>query len=285
MVKMGAIAFAARTARRVAAPAAVAAAITTLLLANSCIGENPPYSDVVSDAQVSDSQVSEGDGSSDGGSAVDGSSDSAAPANPRTLFGGFSSSFCAIKKDKRLRCWGSRLGLHLMRADGGTSAIPVDLPFDAPIESVSMGILHACAISAADKGLYCWGVNAGWAAPPEAVRDRAERVASPEQFSAVAAGFGFTCAITTPKRSVRCFGTDEFGRLGPGPGLEVGGFDDVVSIGVGLRHACAVRATGEVTCWGATIWGSLAVATPITTRRAQRRCPSGLQAPMVTSTL
>jgi alpha-tubulin suppressor-like RCC1 family protein len=68
--------------------------------------------------------------------------------------------------------------------------------------------------------------------------------------------------------SVRCWGYNDDGQLGDGVGpdteiqstapVTVVGLHDAVQITVGAKHACALRATHYVVCWGDNEWGQLA---------------------------
>jgi len=86
--------------------------------------------------------------------------------------------------------------------------------------------------------------------------------------SALAAGGDATCAIV--EGSVQCWGSNSSGQLGSpsGPGSQwsakpvaVLGVSGAGSVGVGLKHACAILAgSGEVMCWGANDSAQLGVA-------------------------
>ena len=79
----------------------------------------------------------------------------------------------------------------------------------------------------------------------------------------MAAGRDFTCAITD-LGSVRCWGSNLYGTLGDGTGIDrelptpVIGIDEpVVSIVAGDYYACALTISGGVKCWGWNIYGQL----------------------------
>jgi alpha-tubulin suppressor-like RCC1 family protein len=94
------------------------------------------------------------------------------------------------------------------------------------------------------------------------------------------AGADFTCALGQSGR-VWCWGSGNLGRLGQSrPASQwtwthhrqpvvVEGLIDAVEIVLGRSGACAVRATGDVVCWGDNAFGSLgvdqtgAIATPV----------------------
>jgi alpha-tubulin suppressor-like RCC1 family protein len=72
----------------------------------------------------------------------------------------------------------------------------------------------------------------------------------------IAAGRGFTCAVNDGGR-VRCWGKNDLSQLGNGTRTEVeskpsfvADLTDVVSVGAGQTHACALTRSGRVACWG-----------------------------------
>jgi len=91
----------------------------------------------------------------------------------------------------------------------------------------------------------------------------------------ISAGASFACAILED-RTVRCWGDDANGQLGRGDAgppsgipVDVPGLEDVVQISaagtilgsVSREMACALRASGQATCWGDDSSGQLGVAT------------------------
>lgn len=64
------------------------------------------------------------------------------------------------------------------------------------------------------------------------------------------------CAVQVDRR-VFCWGKNEFGVLGNGPGPDSGvpgpvdGLENARTVQVGVEHACALTHAGEVYCWGA----------------------------------
>ncbi len=96
-------------------------------------------------------------------------------------------------------------------------------------------------------------------APPVDAGRPAPDAAPPPAFAAeeVRAGDGVTCARTAAG-TVHCFGAGDDGALGLGaalsldrPGAPVTGLADAKRIVLAGKAACALRATGEVACWGA----------------------------------
>ena len=95
----------------------------------------------------------------------------------------------------------------------------------------------------------------------------------------ISSGLDFTCAITTDGH-VACWGKNDIGQLGhdtsepfnPTPTLVIG-LDEVVSIAAGMAHACALRQSGQVWCWGDNGYGQLGDGT-MTNRPAPVRVPN-----------
>src|SRR5512139_1574723 len=72
----------------------------------------------------------------------------------------------------------------------------------------------------------------------------------------VTAGKGFSCAVAADGRA-RCWGRNHLGQLGNGTRADtqskptyVADLTDVVSVGAGSNHACALQKSGRVACWG-----------------------------------
>jgi alpha-tubulin suppressor-like RCC1 family protein len=90
---------------------------------------------------------------------------------------------------------------------------------------------------------------------------------TPVDRGTLALGFVHTCA-RTPARTVECWGDNSEGQLGDGLPIEAGappalkpravpGLEDVVAIGAGNKHTCAVLSSGKVSCWGINLAGQL----------------------------
>ena len=104
-----------------------------------------------------------------------------------------------------------------------------------------VGESSAC-LALADGTRRCWGPNT-----------IPSGVTNPVQ---LAIGVNHSCAVMQTGQ-IRCWGADNaFGQLGNGTTVAVSGsavvsgISDAVKVGVGATHACALRATGDVLCWG-----------------------------------
>jgi hypothetical protein len=119
---------------------------------------------------------------------------------------------------------------------------------------IAAGAYHACVLRR-DGTVSCWGENAdgelgdGTNAPrrdPSVVVDLASAVG-------LRAGRGFTCAWG---KNVACWGQNARGALGDGTTIDrftavsPSAWTDVVGIATGGGNACALRAGGDVLCWG-----------------------------------
>lgn len=91
----------------------------------------------------------------------------------------------------------------------------------------------------------------------------------PAAVASVAVGEFHSCAVST-SGVVRCWGAPDFGRLGqPGYSDPIGDdeppsdwdpvevADDVVALAAGADHTCALRAGGQLRCWGSNGMGQL----------------------------
>lgn len=201
---------------------------------------------------------------------------SASPAN-RLLAG--HGQVCAAGASA-VRCWGNddvgALGAPTSVVCGATAcswdslAVRLPSPFAFPVRALG-GFDSPCAIDATGK-LACWGnassgqtgdVSFGLigVGPTEP-----HFVAGVTDAVAVAGGPASTCVVSATHR-VLCWGSNEFGQLGPDAPrpadggvtapFTVQGVEEADGIAVGDDFACAVSRCGEVTCWGKNDRGQL----------------------------
>jgi alpha-tubulin suppressor-like RCC1 family protein len=126
-----------------------------------------------------------------------------APVATSDLFSSISAGYestCAVSMAKKLDCWG--VGYS---ATGFASYIPVPVPVpgDVPMQSVSLHDGNACGLDTAGQA-WCWG---GLSRPPVQVLGRLT-------FSSIGAGDGHACAVASD--GAWCWGANGLGQLGNG---------------------------------------------------------------------
>ncbi len=188
---------------------------------------------------------------------------------------------CGRTSSGEVWCWGSNSDTQLgdgvpdhtdecmgvtSTYDCSLSPVQVMLPKGAEVVDLSVGSGHVCAVTS-DGTLLCWGANnyGQLGMGDTDVRALPTEVPGLTNIVAVSAGYYFTCALDSAG-AVYCFGDNKEGSLGDGEVAHTGctSFDatDCSSVPVqvdglvaskvaaGYRHACAIRTTGEIACWG-----------------------------------
>ncbi|MFK7985210.1 MAG: RCC1 domain-containing protein [Sandaracinaceae bacterium] len=174
-----------------------------------------------------------------------------------------------------LFCWGLNLSAEL----GLGSLVPRQslAPLEVELGGVGFNALaagndHTCAL-ADDGGIWCWGGNDAGQAGGGSATELLVPTPLPAGGSwlRVAAGGGSTCAIRADG-TLWCWGRNTDGQLGTGDFvarqpdpvqtgcIEETCFDDWTEVSVGAFHVCAVRAGGELYCWGGADSGQLGAA-------------------------
>ena len=126
----------------------------------------------------------------------------------------------------------------------------------------TVGLLSACNAIVGVEDVRLRVRDAGREAAPVEETDGD----TPTRPNVVLATLGdrFSCARLTDG-TARCWGQGNQGQLGAGAGdggvdsvpRAVGNVSDAIEIGAGQNHACAVRASGGVQCWGYNLDGQL----------------------------
>jgi alpha-tubulin suppressor-like RCC1 family protein len=168
---------------------------------------------------------------------------------------------CALRRTGEVACWGSGAFGGLGNGSLASSATPVSVTGLDDAVSVSLGVGgHACALRQTGA-VVCWGRGYNGQLGNGSTNDQTTPVAVVGLTDAVAitAGASFTCALRETG-GVVCWGMGDHGELGHGSfngsstPVAVTGLTDAVSVSAGGSfggHACAIRASGELQCWGA----------------------------------
>jgi hypothetical protein len=114
---------------------------------------------------------------------------------------------CGLDAAGAAWCWGfNSVGL----GDGSTttSRAPVRVAGTRTYSSIDVGGSHACAIETGSGAVWCWGVNTQGALADDSNVNSATPVLVVQMPPAleVSAGLNFTCAVTTGRREVWCWG-------------------------------------------------------------------------------
>ncbi len=173
------------------------------------------------------------------------------------------SHVCAMTSVGVVWCWGYNASGQLGDASTTDSNVPVQVSgLGSGAVAISAGSSYSCAVITGGT-VKCWGDNgsgqlgngstgAGSSSPVDVVGLGAGA-------SAVSAGGGHTCAVTTAS-GLRCWGDNGYGQLGNGStGAGSSSPVGVTGLGAGAAtavaagssgHSCAVSTGGAISCWG-----------------------------------
>lgn len=169
-------------------------------------------------------------------------------------------STCALKKDGTVQCWGDNTQGQL--GDNTTTfhatAAPVQGLTD--VTQIAATFFGICALNKAGE-VYCWGDNSeGLSGLGTSANNTLVPTKVPDLAGVAALGNGPSayhfCAVLNDG-SARCWGDANSGQIGNAQGGEmqtkpqqVVGLVDAASITMGESFTCALRKSGEVSCWG-----------------------------------
>lgn len=167
------------------------------------------------------------------------------------------SSGCGINAANKLYCWGSNSSGQIGNGNTIIQPLPIHIDVANSYQQVAVGNGYACAIRFGGQ-LTCWGVNSsgqlgdGTTTP----RNLPVVIDSGTSYIKVSTYASTTCGVTIANQ-LKCWGNKLYGQVGDGissgtqttPVLINAG-NPYIDVAMGADHACAVRMTGEVDCWG-----------------------------------
>jgi len=161
-------------------------------------------------------------------------------------------------------CWGHNQAGELGDGTRIDRFTPTALKIPLEAAEIAPGSSHTC-LRTADARVWCWGRGASGQLGTSSAIDLLfpAAVTGVPGAIALAAGGAHTCAIVSGQPV--CWGAGTDGQLGDGGEADQTrpvatlGFDvpDAVAVRLGAAHSCALRASGQVACWGANDHGQL----------------------------
>lgn len=161
---------------------------------------------------------------------------------------------CAIRKTKKVACWGSNWSGELGDGSQERRLTPVDVQLLDDATLVASGYQHTCAVRASGK-VVCWGASSSGQLGSGNPGARG-MVEVQGLTSAVALGLGEEVSCAAAQAGVSCWGSASRGRLGNGAISDyptpqpVKGVTGAKLVGAGDRLSCAVDDKKQLSCWG-----------------------------------
>jgi alpha-tubulin suppressor-like RCC1 family protein/predicted flap endonuclease-1-like 5' DNA nuclease len=182
---------------------------------------------------------------------------------------------CALLDNGSVQCWGDDTWGDLGNGAGVTDRLSpseyVDFGAGRTAVALDVGTDHSCAVL--DNGsLMCWGrdhrgqLGNGGTTTADQHSPVFADLGTGRTAIAVSTGHIHTCAILDDG-SLKCWGSDDDGRLGngavtgdqPSPVLvDLGAGRTAVAVVAAMYNTCAILDDGSLTCWGDDLHGQLA---------------------------
>jgi alpha-tubulin suppressor-like RCC1 family protein len=171
---------------------------------------------------------------------------------------------CALLESGAVWCWGFGAQGQLGRGDFDTDSTPAPVAVITDATSIAAGLRHNCA-AVGNGRVRCWGGNAsgalGLGGSFNLPRNQPVLVPDALGVTMVGASTNTSCVVQS-SGAVKCWGDNLDGALGNGEtgtsentATPVEGLTDAVSVTVGRFHACALRTSGAISCWGSNVFG------------------------------
>ena len=161
---------------------------------------------------------------------------------------------CARLASGKVMCWGG--GAHGQLGNGAQAPSETPVEVKGLVDAIALGAgqLRSCAVRK-DGSAQCWGANVDGAlgtGSPDAAALVPATVAGNKALAVPAVGHVFTCFLAQDA-TVWCAG-----KLPTAAGqttanlvlAKVVGLAEIVALLASDEHACALKKTGELLCWG-----------------------------------
>jgi len=163
---------------------------------------------------------------------------------------------CALRKSGQVVCWGDRAGAFAPAEGRGGSKYalsPVPVPGATGAKAVMLTDQAGCLLAAKNGQLACWWpLFSPWAERDFARLHPATPKLAEVKLPALARK---TRALVTGEETYALVQGGQVlhwgGRADRMPAQPVRGIADALSVSTGANQSCAVRAKGQVLCWGA----------------------------------
>ncbi|MBK8169822.1 MAG: hypothetical protein IPK60_05710 [Sandaracinaceae bacterium] len=166
---------------------------------------------------------------------------------------------CAVSESGSLWCWGANYDGSL--GNGGVDPVPSPtlVTLMGPATAVAASSNHTCALLA-DGHVQCSGAGAYIGTGDGVASNTFVAVSGITDAVQIAVSGASTCARLA-SGSIQCWGANSQGELGDAAPItsdpyasyvpvDVLTIDDAVDVAIGGNTGCAVRADGELWCWG-----------------------------------